>query len=49
MLARARVASPEALLELGCGKGRFCRKRALHIDRVVGIDPTAAEAVWKRI
>ncbi|WP_294229967.1 class I SAM-dependent methyltransferase [uncultured Shimia sp.] len=42
MLARVHAASPNALLDLGCGEGRFSRKLAPHIDRVVGIDPTEA-------
>lgn len=40
MMERVSKAQPKAVLDLGCGEGRFCRRLAPHVDHVVGIDPT---------
>ncbi len=40
MLDRIQAAMPKAILDLGCGEGRFCRRLAPLVERVVGIDPT---------
>lgn len=42
MLERLRRAAPEAVLDLACGEGRFCRMIAPNVDHVAGIDPTEA-------
>ncbi len=40
MLARTRRVRFEAMLDVGCGEGRFCRLVRDHISSVTGIDPT---------
>ena len=42
MQARVRTAAPVAVLDVGCGEGRFCRWLAEQGIGAVGIDPTAA-------
>jgi len=42
MMERLTKAAPGALLDLGCGEGRFCRIIAPNVDHVAGIDPTEA-------
>lgn len=42
MLPRALAAKPRAMLDVGCGEGRFCRMLKAHGVAASGIDPTAA-------
>ena len=42
MVPLALAARPKAMLDVGCGEGRFCRMMAKHGVAVTGIDPTAA-------
>ena len=43
MLPRALRGSPESVLDIGCGEGRFCRMlRQNGVAHVTGIDPTPA-------
>jgi SAM-dependent methyltransferase len=40
MLPRAVAAQPSAVLDVGCGEGRFCRMLAAQGIAAIGIDPT---------
>jgi len=42
MMERLAKTAPEAVLDLGCGEGRFCRMLAPKVDQISGIDPTEA-------
>ncbi len=42
MLARVHAFSPQRLLDLGCGEGRFCRLLAKDVETLVGLDPSSA-------
>lgn len=40
MLPRALAGSPQSVLDVGCGEGRFCRMLRRHGVSPTGIDPT---------
>lgn len=42
MVPRALALQPKAMLDVGCGEGRFCRMLAKHGVAVTGIDPARA-------
>ncbi|WP_299207861.1 class I SAM-dependent methyltransferase [uncultured Tateyamaria sp.] len=42
MLDRVHAFAPRALLDLGCGEGRFCRLLADNVETLVGLDPSKA-------
>ena len=42
MLPRARAANAKAMLDVGCGEGRFCRMLGAEGVACTGVDPTRA-------